>query len=155
MNPKIRLFFFSAITALLLLLFFNKCEKPVYIIPDLSNLKSEIAGLKKAASNQVKEVVYKDSIRYRVITKWREVRHDSLIPCEELIAYCDTMYLVDSSLIAEQKVLIGMQDSVIRMQDIVIKSDSVTINRLNKPNRRGLLFAAGFGLGVVVGAAVR
>ena len=145
MNPKVQLFILLIITTILIL--FSTCEK--LPIPDQSKLKAEIADLKKAASIKVKEVVYRDSIRDRVIVKWKRVRFDSLIPCEELIAHCDTMYLADSTLIASQRNLIGVYELVIDKQDSVIRIDSVTIQKLNKkPNRNKLFFAAGFILGV-------
>jgi hypothetical protein len=127
--PQNKYFLYSVITALIILICFRKCgNRPE--IPD--NSKKEFVSLKKDIDS-VKPIIIereKEVIKWR--TRWREVRHDSLIPCEELLVYCDTLVLADSSLIAEQKVLIGIQDSVIRMQDIAIKSDSVTIRDLSK-----------------------
>lgn len=151
--PQNKYFLYSVITALIILICFRECgSRPE--IPD-NSIKKEIVSLKQDIDS-VKPIIIereKEVIKWR--TKWREVRHDSLIPCEELLVYCDTLVLADSSLIAEQKVLIGIQDSVIRMQDIVIKSDSVTIKELSKkPKGRVKAFITGFALGFGTGAAI-
>lgn len=127
--PQNRTFYHAIITALIILICFRECErKPVEMVPQKQAIK-----VLKASIDSVKPIIIereKEVVKWR--TKWREVRHDSLIPCEELLVYCDTLVLADSSLIAEQKVLIGIQDSVIKMQDLTIKSDSVTISDLSK-----------------------
>lgn len=155
MNPRINIFILSIITTLAVLFSFKGCNKPVYVIPDLSHLKAEIADLKKAASDSAKVIRGKDSIRDRVVVKWKKVRYDSLIPCEELLLYCDTLYEVDSTLIAKQKWFIGIQSDIILKQDTIIKSDSITIKELSKkPKGRVKAFITGFALGFGTGAAI-
>lgn len=145
MNFRLNIFLLSVITALLILLCLRECgNKPIEVSPQ----KKAIKVLKASIDSVQKVVVYTNTQQIKIVNRWREVRHDSLIPCEQLLVFCDTLVTADSSLIAEQKVLLGMQDSVIKVQDLVIKSDSVTITKLNKKvKNRKLIFWTGFVLG--------
>lgn len=156
MNPRINIFVLSIITALVILLSFNKCEKPVYVIPDLSPIKAKIANLKRATDSIKPIIVESEKTVLKTRTIWKQVRYDSLIPCEEILLYCDTLYQVDSTLIAQQKWFIGVQSDIIRKQDTIIKSDSVTINELSKkPKGRLKAFVIGFAIGFGAGAVIK
>lgn len=145
MNFRLNIFLLSVITALFILLCLRECgNKPIEVSPQ----KQAIKVLKASIDSVQKIVVYTNTQQIKIVNRWREVRHDSLIPCEQLLVYCDTLVTADSSLIAEQKVLLGMQDSVIKIQDLVIKSDSISIVKLNKKvKNRKLIFWTGFVLG--------
>lgn len=156
MNPRLNIFLLSIITALVILLSFNKCEKPVYVIPDLSHIKSEIANLKKASDSIKPIIIESEKTVVKTQTIWKQVRYDSLIPCEEILLYCDTLYQADSTLIAQQRWFIGVQNDIIRKQDTIIKSDSLTIKELSKkPKGRLKAFVVGFAIGFGAGAAIK
>jgi len=144
-NFRINIFLLSVITALVMFILFRECgHKPIEVSPQ----KQAIKALKLSIDSVQKVVVFTNTQQIKIVNRWREVRHDSLIPCEQLLVLCDTLVTADSSLISEQKVLIGMQDSVIKIQDLVIKSDSITITKLNKKvKNRKLIFWTGFVLG--------
>jgi len=144
-NFRLNIFLLSVITALSILLCLRECgNKPIEVSPE----KQAIKALKLSIDSVQKVVVFTNTQQIKIVNRWRELRHDSLIPCEQLLVLCDTLVTADSSLICEQKVLIGMQDSVIKIQDLVIKSDSVTITKLNKKvKNRKLIFWTGFVLG--------
>jgi hypothetical protein len=144
-NFRLNIFLLSVITALSILLCLRECgNKPI----ELSPQKQAIKVMKASIDSVQKIVVFTNTQQIKIVNRWREVRHDSLIPCHELLVYCDTLVCADSSLISEQKVLLGMQDSVIKMQDLVIKSDSISITKLNKKiKNRKFIFWTGFVLG--------
>ena len=145
MNFRLNIFFLSVITALFMFILFRECgHKTIEVSPQ----KKAIKALKVSIDSVQKVVVYTNTQQIKIVNRWRDVRHDSLIPCEQLLVLCDTLVTADSSLISEQKVLLGLQDSVIKIQDLVIKSDSVTITKLNKKiKNRKLIFWTGFVLG--------
>jgi RNase adaptor protein for sRNA GlmZ degradation len=125
------------LTALVLIfafLYFAKsCEsKPIQPIENIEQLKDSIRVLKSQKQISKDSIVYKDSIRTKIVTRWKEVRHDSLIPCEEKLSICDTIIRADSSLIGELKANLAISDLIIFNQDLIIKSDSVTIAGLYK-----------------------
>ena len=145
MNFRLNIFLLSVITALFMFILLRECgHKTIEVSPQ----KQAIKALKLSIDSVKKVVVYRNTQQIKIVNRWRDVRHDSLIPCEQLLVLCDTLVTADSSLISEQKVLLGLQDSVIKIQDLVIKSDSATIIKLNKKikNRR-LIFWTGFVLG--------
>jgi hypothetical protein len=92
----------------------------------------EIAIEKQKADSVRTIIVYRDSIRTKVVTKWKEIRYDSLIPCETKLLICDTVIKVDSTLIRELKTTIKIDSCIIEGQDKLIRADSLTIKDLIK-----------------------
>ena len=87
----------------------------------------------KAKSDSLKPIIiFRDSVRTKTIVKWKEVRRDSFIPCEEKLILCDTVILVDDTLISELKEGRRIDSAIIFNQDKIIRSDSLTIVDLSK-----------------------
>lgn len=110
---------------------FHSCKKEqIEINPIKETIKEDLKR-----KDSVKEViVYRDSIRTKLVTKWRN-RTDTLT-ITEVVNLCDSVILVDSSLIASLKNEINLDDSIIRNYRIVAVNDSNTIVRLNKDLRK-------------------
>lgn len=128
--------FYAIFTALIILAFVlgKRCEgKHMTVIPtNTDTLKTKAKELAVKSDSVSKEVKKADSVRVKVVIKWKEVRHDSLIPCEELIAYCDTLYYADSTLITELKAKVFIDSLLLNVQKGIISNDSIRIVGLNK-----------------------
>jgi hypothetical protein len=148
--------FFLAI-AIIICFIPKTCEKNEPIgNPD--KLKDAISQLKKQADSNKAVVVYKDSIRTRYVTKWREIRHDSLIPCETKLVHCDTLLLIDSSLIYSLKQAVFLDSIIIGNYQKLSSQDSIKIANLSKVvKRRGKIIKvlSAIAGGAIVGAVVR
>jgi len=112
---------------------FHSCKKEqIEINPVKETIKTDLKR-----KDSVKEViVYRDSIRTKYITKWRTIRHDSLIPCEDKLVIFDTILSVDSLLISDLKHEISISDTIISNYQKVVYNDSIMIIGLNKSIRK-------------------
>lgn len=128
-----KLFILGCLIVLALIIsdMFHSCKKEqIEINPIKETIKEDLKR-----KDSVKEViVYRDSIRTKLVTKWRN-RTDTLT-ITEVVNLCDSVILVDSSLIASLKNEINLGDSIIRNYRIVAVNDSNTIVRLNKDLRK-------------------
>ncbi len=134
--PQNRIFTYALLTAVIALLcivLFRGCNEPE---PQTNPLKAEVAALKQTKSAIHDTVIYRDSIRTITVTKWRTVRHDSLIPCETKLIICDTVIRADSALIAALRSEVLISDLIISKQDTIIRTDSTTIAHLTRKVRR-------------------
>ena len=121
------------IAVMLIIIMVQFCsQKGSVVIPNNSNLKLSIATNKAKAEKLKPIIIIKDSIRTKYVTKWKEVRHDSLIPCPEKLAVADTVIYQDSSLIYSLKLLCKIDSNIIAEQSKVISADSITIKGLKK-----------------------
>jgi len=127
-----RYIIFVLISIIAFLLALRSCEQPKQAKTDTSQLRQFIATNKAKLTVLKPIIIYKDSIRTKYVTKWKEVRHDSLIPCPEKLAIADTVIYRDSSLISSLKLLCKIDSSIIADQSKVIVSDSITIKGLKK-----------------------
>ena len=123
---------------------------------DISPIKHRIIADIKRKDSVKEAIVYRDSIRTKLVTKWRTIRHDSLIPCEDKLARVDTIIYVDSLLISDLKHEIKLSDTIIANYQKVVYNDSIVIIGLNKSlvkqkrkTKLALIVAALFG-GVAV-----
>jgi hypothetical protein len=128
--------YYLTIAALLVLLVwvvmgFPSCERND--TPDnLEPARKEIVAA-KLKSDSIRTIIDTVTItRTKYITKYRDVRHDSLIPCHEKLQICDTVVIQDSVLIAEQRQLIKQDSIIIARQDTLIKAQDRTIAVLTK-----------------------
>lgn len=96
-NPAKSILFCLLMAILILLLFTNKCQKTEKLV----NVGADT--LRVYVDKWRDSVRVKTEIRTKVITKYKEVRHDSLVPCETKLYYCDTLVLADSALIRAYK----------------------------------------------------
>ena len=155
MSKEIKTFIFGALTAAIILFALNHscgAEKPS--IDPTDTLKQQVKELMVLGDSVKKDIVYRDSIRTIYITKWKPIRHDSLIPCETKLLVCDTILLADSALISEYKTKAMFDSSIISHQASIIANDSVKLSKLAKELKRQKrlkwLFLAG---GLVGGVA--
>lgn len=126
---------FIVIGILLFILLLNYCQPaPIKyeIRINTDSLKREIR--KDLVQREVKviEAVKTDSVRIKYITRWKEIRHDSVIPCQEKLKACDTIIKIDSTEIAQLKEVIKIDSNIIFNQQKVIHQDSVQITGLKK-----------------------
>jgi len=104
--------------------------------PPVEKLKQSISTNKAKAAKVKDSIIYKETVRVKYVTKWKEVRHDSLIPCPEKLAVADTVIYQDSSLIYSLKLLCKIDSNIIAEQSKVISADSITIKGLKKEVRK-------------------
>lgn len=157
MNPQLRTFLLGIFTTLLIFLFITKSCDKAQTIDYSGTLKIEVKELKHKSDSVKINIVYRDSIRTKTLIKYKEVRHDSLIPCETKLIICDTLLVTDSALISEYVTKSMFDSSIISTQARIMRNDSATIAKLShklvKSKRRGkMMFGAGFILGVGVGS---
>jgi len=117
--------------------FLGKCEWGV-VKESLTTepIKERVVYL-KADQHKLKDtIIYRERIRTKYVVMWKEVRHDSLIPCETKLLVCDTIIRADSAVIIAQKAVISKSDIIIATQDSIIKMDSLTIGGLRKENKK-------------------
>jgi len=91
---------------------------------ETKQLKQSIATNKAKAANLKPIIIIKDSIRTKYVTRWKEVRHDSLIPCPEKLAIADSLISKDSVLISDLKELSKIDSAIIGDQDKLINNIS-------------------------------
>jgi hypothetical protein len=138
----------------------NQCNAPKPVITAdriKDSLKKEVRKDLMAKDSVHKVVVYRDSIRTKVIWKYRSVKHLDL-PCDTMLeiifAECDTIIKVDSTLISELRAELFIDDLIIDNQKTIIKSDSVAIAGLQKQvrkqkRRKKFFMAVALALGLV------
>lgn len=97
---------------------------------DISPVKHRIIEDLKRKDSVKEVIVYRDSIRTKLVTKWRN-RTDTLT-LTKLVNITDSIILVDSSLIASLKHEISIDDTIIRNYQKVVYNDSIVIIGLNK-----------------------
>lgn len=95
-----------------------------------------------------------DSIRTKIVIKWRAAKHDTIYKeCKELIVICDSIISVDSTQISQLRQVITLSDSIIDNQKIIIHNDSIdkiALTKYGKKQRRQKNLAF-LGLGVLGG----
>lgn len=96
-NPAKSIVICAFLAILILLCLTNKCQKTEKV----ANVGSDT--LRIYIDKWHDSVRVKTEIRTKVITKYKEVRYDSLVPCETKLYYCDTLVLADSALIQAYK----------------------------------------------------
>lgn len=92
-----------------------------------------------------------DSIRTKIVIKWRAAKHDTIYKeCKELIVICDSIISVDSTQISQLRQVITLSDSIIDNQKIIIYNDKIALTKWGKKQRRQKNLAF-LGLGVLGG----
>ena len=147
MNPRINIFLLSVITALVILLACKSCEHTP-VIDYNKDFRDSINVLKNKLKVGKDSIIYRDSVRTKVVTRWKTIRHDSLIPCETKLLVCDTVILADSALISVLKADIEVSKYLFNQYEEKINQDSITIQKLTKKvKNRKAIFWTGFILG--------
>lgn len=146
MNPRLNIFLLSVITALSILLACKSCDSRIE--NSNTDFRDSINVLKVKLKVRQDSIIYRDSVRTKIITRWKVIRHDSLIPCEIKLLVCDTVIQADSSLITQLKADIEVSKYLFNQYEEKISQDSTIINKLTrKVKNRKLIFWTGFVLG--------
>jgi hypothetical protein len=136
---------------------FKGCDEDVsYTNNDNDSLKLVIANQNIIKDSLLAEVKKKDTIRVCVIKNYRILKHDTIYAniCAPIIQLCDSIILIDSSLIVDLKHVIKVDSVIIGNYKKVTHNDSLSIVGLNKEVRKQkrqkrLLIFGLVGLGVV------
>lgn len=140
------------LTALAVVFFMRKCgNRPEIQDSSTEPIKAKVATYKQDQKKLKDSIVYRDIVRTKYLVMWKEVRHDSITPCETKLLVCDTVIRADSTLIVAQRKVIKTDSLIILSQDSIIRIDSIAL-RSNKKFWKG--FKWGFGVGNVTGAAI-
>lgn len=123
------LLFILVIAVLVIALFYKGCDSVVK-----ESLTPHIDTLKIIETRYKDTVHIKEVIRNKVMVMWREVRHDSITPCETKLLICDTVIRVDSSLICSLKDVIRIDSTAILSQDSVIVGLRKSNRKLKRKN---------------------
>lgn len=127
----------TAIAILCICLFlFDKCgNKPEIVTYNgTDSLKQVIAEQTKIKDSLLIQVKKKDTLRVEVIKRYRTIIHDTTLVqiCAPIIKACDSIIVVDSSLITDLKNVIKVDSVIIDNYKKVAEKDSTTIVGLNK-----------------------
>lgn len=140
------------------LLIFDKCNSKPEIVTynGTDSLKQVIAEQTKIKDSLLIQVKKKDTLRVEVIKRYRTIIHDTTLVqiCAPIIKACDSIIVVDSSLITDLKNVIKVDSVIIGNYKKVAEKDSITIVGLNKEvkkhkRHKRWLTAGLIGLGVV------
>lgn len=120
----------------LCLLLFDKCNGKGEVITynGTDSLKQVIAGQTRVKDSLLMAVKKKDTLRVEVIKKYKVLKHDTIYSniCAPIIKLCDSIILVDSSLITDLKNVIKIDSVIITNYKKVAETDSNTIVGLTK-----------------------
>jgi len=160
-NFFIKFLLFACVLLVACIFMFKGCDDDVtYTNNDNDSLKLVIANQNIIKDSLLAEVKKKDTIRVEVIKKYRILKHDTIYAniCAPIIQLCDSIILVDSSLIVDLKHVIKVDSVIIGNYKKVTHNDSLSIVGLNKEvkkqkRQKKWLIVWFVGLGVV--AAVK
>lgn len=96
------------------------------------SLKAKIPVLNSERKKAKDTVIYRDSIRTKYVIMWKEVRHDSLIPCQDKLLVADTLFTRDSSLISALREVIKVDSLLIRTHENIHSVDSAQLVQAHK-----------------------
>lgn len=126
---------FIAILCICLFLF-DKCQNKGEIITynGTDSLKQVIAEQTKIKDSLLVQVKKKDTLRVEVIKRYRTIVHDTTLVqiCAPIIKACDSIIVVDSSLITDLKQVIKVDSVIIGNYKKASQIDSTTIVSLTK-----------------------
>jgi len=160
-NFFIKFLLFACVLLVACIFMFKGCDDDVtYTNNDNDSLKLVIANQNIIKDSLLAEVKKKDTIRVEVIKKYRILKHDTIYAniCAPIIQLCDSIILIDSSLIVDLKHVIKVDSVIIGNYKKVTHNDSLSIVGLNKEvkkqkRQKKWLIVWFVGLGVV--AAVK
>jgi hypothetical protein len=117
------------------LLLFDKCQNKGEVITHngTDSLKQVIASQTRIKDSLLIAVKKKDTLRVEVIKRYKVLKHDTIYAniCAPIIKLCDSIILVDSSLITDLKHVIKVDSGIIANYKKVAETDSNTIVGLN------------------------
>ena len=127
--------FFAAVLIVACLFMFKGCDEDVnYVHDSTDSLKQVIAEQTKIKDSLLVQVKKKDTLRVEVIKRYRTIVHDTTLVqiCAPIIKACDSIIVVDSSLITDLKNVIKVDSVIIGNHKKASVIDSTTIVSLNK-----------------------
>ena len=117
------------------LLLFDKCQNKGEVITHngTDSLKQVIASQTRVKDSLLIAVKKKDTLRVEVVKRYKVLKHDTIYAniCAPIIKLCDSIILVDSSLITDLKNVIKVDSGIIANYKKVAETDSITIVGLN------------------------
>jgi hypothetical protein len=117
---------YFVILILALCLWFKGCNDKPQKFTNSELIKTNIKKLKVKKDSVKVEANKTDSIRTKIVIKWRAAKHDTIYKeCKELIVICDSIISVDSTHISQLRQVITLSDSIIDNQKIIIHNDSI------------------------------
>ena len=137
---------------------FSKCNNDVeeFTYNGTDSLKQVIVEQTKIKDSLLIASKKKDTLRVEVIKRYTKLKHDTIYAniCAPIIKLCDSIILVDSSLITDLKNVIKVDSVIIGNYKKVAEKDSITIVGLTKEvkkhkRHKRWLTAGLIGLGVV------
>lgn len=135
-------------------LWFKCCNDKPKKFTNSELIKTNIKKLTVKKDSVKVEANKTDSIRTKIVIKWRAAKHDTIYKeCKELIIICDSIISVDSTQISQLRHVITLSDSIIDNQKIIIHNDSIdkiALTKWGKKQRRQKNLAL-LGLGVLGG----
>lgn len=124
---------YSLISFALGAMIFSTCNKETDK-PD--TIKDTINTQLKQKDSVKTVVIIKDSIVTKYRTKYKTIRHDSLIPCPEKLEVADKVIEADSSLIFSLKQELFIDSIILGNYSKLASRDSSTIAKLDKKLKR-------------------
>lgn len=138
-------------------LWFKGCNGKPQKFTNSELIKTNIKKLTVKKDSVKVEANKTDSIRTKIVIKWRAAKHDTIYKeCKELIVICDSIISVDSTQISQLRQVITLSDSIILNQKVIIHNDSidkVSLTKWGKKQRRQKNLAF-LGLGVLGGVLI-
>ena len=117
------------------LLLFDKCQNKGEFITynGTDSLKQVIVEQTRVKDSLLIAVKKKDTLRVEVIKRYTKLKHDTIYSniCAPIIKLCDSIILVDSSLINDLKHVVKVDSGIIANYKKVAETDSNTIVGLN------------------------
>lgn len=117
------------------LLLFDKCQNKGEVITynGTDSLKQVIVEQTRVKDSLLIAVKKKDTLRVEIIKKYKVLKHDTIYSniCAPIIKLCDSIILVDSSLITDLKHVVKVDSGIIANYKKVAEVDSNTIVGLN------------------------
>ena len=127
--------FFAAVLIVACIFMFKGCDEDVnYVHDSTDSLKQVIAEQTKIKDSLLIESKKKDTLRLTIIKRYTTLKHDTIIKqvCDPIIQLCDSIILVDSSLITDLKHVIKVDSVIIDNCRKASVIDSTTIVGLTK-----------------------
>ena len=148
---------YVAILILAICLWFKGCNGKPQKFTNSELIKTNIKKLTVKKDSVKVEANKTDSIRTKIVIKWRAAKHDTIYKeCKELIVICDSIIKIDSTQISQLRQVITLSDSIIDNQKIIIYNDSIdkiALTKWGKKQRRQKNLAF-LGLGVLGGMLI-
>lgn len=148
------------ILVVVITMFLPKCATDRNFNNELQ-LQMKIDSLNAAIDSVKVKVVVIDSTRIKTVYKYRTLRdtfniHDTT-QVLRLVNICDSIITIDSTEIAELKVINNTYNYLVNLKDTVIKNKEIELRLQNKKHKKHLLQVGAIGVlsGLIVGLIIK